>query len=78
MSEPKTITYDIDDPADARTYVAAFGPRLLGKRATYVETNQRRIEFASMSDADACWVASLLWEMEQKARARQRSRRTPP
>lgn len=26
------ITYDIDDPADARIYVKSFAPRLLGKR----------------------------------------------
>lgn len=63
------VTYDIDDPAQARSYVADFAPRLLGKEATYVRTNTGRlIHFATMSDDDACWVAQQLWGMEQKAR----------
>lgn len=68
------ITYDLDDPADARNYIKTFGPRLLGKHATFVETNQRRIEFASMNDEDACWVATQLWEMEQKGSSNGRHR----
>jgi hypothetical protein len=63
-----TITYDIDDPADARTYIKTWAPRLLGKTADHVETNLRRIEFATMSDAEACQVAAMLWELEQKGR----------
>jgi hypothetical protein len=61
------ITYDIDDPADARIYVKSFAPRLLGKKATYVQTNRRTIHFDAMTDEDACWVARQLWAMEQKA-----------
>jgi hypothetical protein len=74
MSTPEnTIVYDIDDPADARTYIATFGPRLLGRRVTFVDTvsldgQRRRIEFATMTDADACFVARELWDMEQRAR----------
>jgi len=63
-----TITFDLDDPADARTYIKTWGPRLLGKKADMVETNTRTIRFDSMSDEDACWVASQLWAIEQKAR----------
>jgi hypothetical protein len=60
------ITYDIDDPAQARSYVADFAPRLLGKEATYVRTNTARlIHFRTMSDEDACQVARWLWAMEQ-------------
>jgi hypothetical protein len=36
--------------------------------ADHVQTNTRRIEFATMSDGDACWVAGELWAMEQKGR----------
>jgi len=61
----RTITYDIDDPADARTYIATWGPRLLGKKMDHVETNLRRIDFATMTDADACEVAAMLWDMER-------------
>lgn len=64
----ETITYDIDDPADARAYVTTFAPRLLGKKATYVQTNQRTIHFATMIDGDACWVARQLWAMERTGR----------
>jgi hypothetical protein len=65
----KTITYDIDDPAQARSYVADFAPRLLGKDATYVRTTTSRlIHFRTMSDDDACWVARQLWAMEQNGR----------
>jgi hypothetical protein len=66
-SSETTITYDIDDPADARTYIKTWAPRLLGKKADYVQTNFRRITFATMSDDDACLVARLLWGMEKKA-----------
>ena len=66
-----TITYDIDDPEQARRYVADFAPRLLGKEATYVRTNSARlIHFRTMTDEDACWVALLLWELEQMTRGR--------
>lgn len=68
--DPHTIVYDLDDPTDARNYVQTFAPRLLGKVADHVQTNQRRIDFATMSDEDACWVATQLWQMEQKARGR--------
>jgi hypothetical protein len=69
MAEPETKTYDIDDPAQARAYVADFAPRLLGKEATYVTTSgDRLIHFRTMSDDDACWVARQLWAMEQRAR----------
>jgi hypothetical protein len=61
-----TITYDIDDPADARTYIETWAPRLLGKRADHVETNLRRIDFATMSDTEACQVAAMLWDMERR------------
>ncbi len=61
----RTITYDIDDPADARTYIKTWAPRLLGRKADHVDTNLRRIDFATMTDADACLVASLLWDMER-------------
>jgi hypothetical protein len=64
----ETITYDLSDPADARTYIKTWAPRLLGKMADHVQTNTRRIEFATMSDGDACWVAGELWAMEQKGR----------
>jgi len=65
------ITYDIDDPAQARSYIADFAPRLLGKEATYVRTNTARlIHFRTMSDEDACWVARQLWDMEQRGRGR--------
>jgi hypothetical protein len=61
-------SYNIDDPEQARRYVADFAPRLLGKEATYVRTNAARlIHFKTMSDDDACWVASQLWDMELKA-----------
>ena len=64
-----TVTYDIDDPAQARSYVWAFAPRLLGKEATYVRTNTSRlIHFKTMSDDDACWVARQLWGIEQRGR----------
>jgi len=62
----ETITFDIDDPADARTYIRTWAPRLLGKKATYVKTNLRKIHFDTMSDEDACQVAHMLWEMEQR------------
>ena len=61
-----TITYDIDDPADARTYIRTWAPRILGKQADHVETSLRRIDFATMSDADACEVAAMLWALERK------------
>ena len=65
---PETMIYDIDDPADARTYIRTWAPRLLGKKAVHVQTNLRRIDFATMSDEDACQVAAMLWNMEQKGR----------
>ena len=68
MPNEPTIVYDIDDPADARAYIKTWAPRLLGKKADHVQTNQRRIDFATMSDDDACWVAGQLWGMEEKAR----------
>jgi len=68
MDNHDTIVYDLDDPSDARTYIKTWAPRLLGKRADHVLTNQRRIDFATMSDEDACQVAAMLWNIEQKAR----------
>lgn len=65
MNQTTTITYDIDNPEEARRYVADFAPRLLGKEATYVRTNTARlIHFRTMSDDDACWVARQFWAME--------------
>lgn len=69
-SQPGTVVYDIDDPADARTYVRTFGPRLLGKSATFVVTDKRTIHFDTMSDADACLLARELWALEQRGRRR--------
>jgi hypothetical protein len=60
----ETITYDIDDPDQARMYVRTFAPRLLGKKATYVKTNKRVIDFANMSDEDACMIARQFWGWE--------------
>lgn len=65
MPDPATITYDIDDPADARAYIKTWAPRLLGRTMDHVQTNTRRIDFATMSDEDACQVAAMLWDMEQ-------------
>lgn len=65
-----TITFDLDDAADARTYIATWGPRLLGRKVTFVKTNTRTIQFATMSDDDAKFVAQHLWQMEQKALAK--------
>ena len=67
----ETITYDIDDPADARTYIKTWAPRLLGKTADHVQTSiGRRIDFATMTDDDACAVARMLWDMEQRGAGR--------
>jgi hypothetical protein len=75
MTDTNVITYDIDDPADARIYVTSFAPRLLGKKATYVQTNERKIHFDAMTDEDACWVARQLWAMEQRGRGLQPGRK---
>ena len=42
----------------------------MGKRVDFVQTNYRRVTFATMTDEDACWVAAKLWEMEQERRGR--------
>jgi hypothetical protein len=70
MADGITITYDIGDPTDARAYIRTWAPRLLGKKAYHVQTNLRRIDFAAMTDEDACQVAAMLWEMEQKGARR--------
>lgn len=67
MRDMTSESYHFADPQEARIYIAEWAPRLLGKKATFVETNKRRINFASMSDADACFVAAGLWAMERKA-----------
>jgi hypothetical protein len=60
--------------ADARKYIADF-KHILGKEASYVETSSgRRIEFATMDDDDAVWVAQQLRAMETEAAQRKRYR----
>ena len=57
-------------PETARQYVRNF-KHVLGREATYVETPEgRRIDFATMTDEDAIWVATQLQEMERKAATR--------
>ena len=65
-----STSYHFADPQEARSYIAKWGPRLLGKRVDFVQTNYRRVTFATMTDEDACWVAAKLWEMEQERRGR--------
>ena len=62
-------------PETARQYVANF-KHVLGKEATYVETSTgRRIEFSTMTDEDAIWVAQQLQDMELQAARRGRKTR---
>jgi hypothetical protein len=61
---------DISKPNEARRYVAQWGPRLLGKDTTFVETSSgRSIYFDNMTDEDAVWVARQLYEMELMGKA---------
>lgn len=56
---------DLSTSEKVREYVARWAPRLIGKMATFVETSEgRRIEFATMSNEDALWVAEQLRQME--------------
>lgn len=56
---------DISTPEKARRFVARWDPRLLGKTATYVETSAgKHIEFETMTDEDAIWVAEQLRGLE--------------
>ena len=62
------------EAAEARKYIADF-KHILGKEASYVETSSgRRIEFATMDDEDAVWVAAQLRGMETEAARRGRHR----
>ena len=62
-------------PETARQYVRNF-KHILGKEATFVETSSgRRIEFATMTDEDAIWVAGQLQDMERQAAQRGRGKR---
>jgi hypothetical protein len=71
QTTPANDGYNIDTPEGARRYVADWAPRLLGKTATYVQTNQDRlIHFRTMSDDDAIWVAHQLKAMEEEAHER--------
>lgn len=55
----KHIQEAITDPAKARAYIKDFYS-VVGKSVDsgFVETNSRRIEFATMTDDDAVFVAS--------------------
>jgi hypothetical protein len=55
----------ISTPKKARDFIAKWAPRLLGKTATYVDTSAgKHIEFETMTDEDAIWVAEQLRGME--------------
>ena len=59
----------------ARKYIADF-KHILGKEASYVVTSSgRRIEFATMDDEDAVWVANQLRGFEIEAARRGRHQR---
>ena len=61
---------NFEDPAAARKYIADF-KHILGKEASFVETSSgRRIDFATMDDTDAVWVAHQLRAMEIEAARR--------
>ena len=66
---------NLHDPAVARQYIKDF-KHILGREASYVETSSgRRIEFATMDDADAVFVANQLRSMELAAARRGAYRR---
>lgn len=62
------------DPVEARTYIRDF-KHILGKDVTFVETNVgRRIDFETMDDVDAVWIAIQLQAMELEAAKRTSAR----
>ena len=58
------MKHDLSNPSNAREYIAQFEiPGAPGK-PTYIETNTgKRIEFATMTDEEACVVAYLLHDL---------------
>jgi uncharacterized Zn finger protein len=66
---------NLHDPAVARKYITDF-KHILGREASYIETSSgRRIDFATMDDVDAVWVANQLRSMELAAARRGAYRR---
>lgn len=57
------MTIDLSNPKDAREYCAQFEIPVAGK-PSYIETNTgKRIEFATMTDEEACIAAHLLHDL---------------
>lgn len=62
----KTINAIITDSTKARMYIKKFS-KDFGKRIDYVNTPSRRIEFATMNDEDAIFVANELQMVTSEA-----------
>lgn len=58
------LRLDLSCPKDARLYISEFEIPGAPSKPSYVELNTgKRIEFATMTDEEACVVAHLLHDM---------------
>lgn len=58
------MTLDLSKPNDARTYIAQFEIPGASSKPSYIELNTgKRIEFATMTDEEACVAAHLLHDL---------------
>lgn len=65
---------DLSDPKDARKYISRFRVPGAPSEPTYLLTNTgKRIEFATMTDEEACLAAHLIHDLVLEARRPQRS-----
>ena len=62
----------METPDEARAYIALFRVHAVGKQVDFVQTNKRRIDLDTMTDADALFVAREFRRMEVAAATRGR------